>query len=196
LTYRPRQAVRDKVGVLTDTCQFPSCRQPVWRCDADHRDPFNHRNPKLGGPTHECNMGALCRRHHLFKDHADWRISVDPSRLVINWTSPTGHTYSRRARQTTPPDAWIRTAGTTIAERLDHLATMRAWSTAATATATAATDPASEPSPLGSVEDRLTDALLRHSLNNPTTIEYTPNPDAGTQTDADADALDDDPPPF
>ncbi|HEY7812798.1 MAG TPA: DUF222 domain-containing protein, partial [Nakamurella sp.] len=125
LTYRPRQAVRDKVGVLTDTCQFPSCRQPVWRCDADHRDRFNHRDPARGGRTHESNMGALCRRHHLLKDHADWHVSIDTTTLILDWTSPTGHTYPRKPRQSTPPDAWIGTAGTTIAEQLDRIAQLR-----------------------------------------------------------------------
>ena len=48
-----------------------------------------------------------------------------PQRLIINWTSPTGHTYQRRPRQTTPPEAWIRTGGTSIAEHLDRIAELR-----------------------------------------------------------------------
>ena len=64
LTYRPRQTVRDHATTRTDTCQFPSCRQPAWRCDLDHRTPFDHQHPDRGGPTHPTNMHSLCRRHH------------------------------------------------------------------------------------------------------------------------------------
>ncbi|WP_395729456.1 DUF222 domain-containing protein [Nakamurella sp.] len=136
LTYRPRQALRDQSAARTDTCQFPSCRQPVWRCDLDHRQPFDHRHPDQGGRTTLDNSGALCRRHHLFKDHADWQLTVDTSRLTVNWTSPTGHTYTRRARQTAPPAAWIRTTATTIAQRLDDIAATHALHTDATLTGT------------------------------------------------------------
>lgn len=51
LTYRPRQELRDQIAALLGTCQFPSCRQPVWRCDLDHRDPFDHDHPERGGRT-------------------------------------------------------------------------------------------------------------------------------------------------
>ena len=133
--------------------------------------------------------------------------------------SPTGHTYRRRARQTIPPDAWIRTGGTSIAEHLDNIATMRTWHTPTTAadiisqyltdlnpddttTDTDATEPATDPGQHGTVQDRLTDALLRHGLNNPTTIEYTPDPNTdirpepSTNDPTSAQELDDDPPPF
>ena len=51
LTYRPTQELRDQMAAMLNACQFPSCRQPVWRCDIDHREPFNHHNPKRGGKT-------------------------------------------------------------------------------------------------------------------------------------------------
>jgi hypothetical protein len=281
LTYRPRQAVRDHATTRTDTCQFPSCRQPAWRCDLDHRDRFNHRDSAQGGRTHECNMGPLCRRHHLLKDHADWHVSIDTKTLILNWTSPTGHTYPRKPRHTTPPDAWIGTAGTTIAEQLDRIAELRtkpaptaaatltryladhepdSWSEpgtenddeidihqqsdapAGTTDQPAGTDPDTptgttdepagtdpttdtepadsptasagdtnrptdtdrtadtdtdavtdtdtsadqvQPNPPSPLEDHLTNALLRHTLNHPTKIEYEPGP-----------LPEDDPPPF
>ena len=65
LTYRPDQQLRDRIAALTPTCQFPSCRQPVWRCDIDHREPFNTTHPERGGHTDEQNTGPFCRRHHL-----------------------------------------------------------------------------------------------------------------------------------
>src|SRR5664280_636009 len=49
-TYRPSQAIRDVATTLATTCRFPSCRQPAWRCDLDHRDPFDHHDPDAGGP--------------------------------------------------------------------------------------------------------------------------------------------------
>ena len=51
LIYRPQQELRDQVAALFSECQFPSCRQPVWRCDLDHRDSFDHQHPEHGGRT-------------------------------------------------------------------------------------------------------------------------------------------------
>ncbi|MGS0688949.1 DUF222 domain-containing protein, partial [Nakamurella sp. GG22] len=50
LTYRPRQDLRDQTAAINTTCQFPSCRQPAWRCDIDHRDPFDHNRFVLDEP--------------------------------------------------------------------------------------------------------------------------------------------------
>ena len=73
--YRPRQHHRDIVGTITETCRFPSCRQPTWKCDLDHRQAFDHHHPDHGGPTDPCNLDPLCRRHHLLKHHS----SLDPA---------------------------------------------------------------------------------------------------------------------
>ena len=51
LTYRPTQELRDQIAAILNVCQFPSCRQPVWRCDMDHRAEFNHQHPEQGGKT-------------------------------------------------------------------------------------------------------------------------------------------------
>ena len=51
LTYRPTQELRDQIAAILNVCQFPSCRQPVWRCDMDHREEFNHHHPEQGGKT-------------------------------------------------------------------------------------------------------------------------------------------------
>ena len=80
----------------------------------------------------------------------------------------------------------------------------------------AQTAPATQTAPTraGSIEDRLTDAVLRHALTNPERIEYNPNPDPktsekgtpaaepgapadtnGADANPDADSSDD-PPPF
>ncbi|MBM9477709.1 DUF222 domain-containing protein [Nakamurella flavida] len=110
--YRPRQDLRDQVSALADSCRFPSCRQPVWRCDIDHRDRFDRRNPRSGGPTTTGNTDPLCRRHHLFKHHADWSLrrnpptASDPAGLGVSWTSPTGHSYLDPPRQVAVPVGW------------------------------------------------------------------------------------------
>ena len=104
LTYRPTQELRDQIAALCNVCQFPSCRQPVWRCDMDHRDEFNHQHPDHGGKTTPENTGPFCRRHHLIKHHSDWRIRIDPNRYVLEFTSPTGHTYQKQAGRPPCPD--------------------------------------------------------------------------------------------
>ncbi|GAA2007606.1 DUF222 domain-containing protein [Nakamurella flavida] len=114
--YRPRQDLRDHLTALADSCRFPSCRQPAWRCDIDHRNPYDHHRPTAGGPTTTTNLDPLCRRHHLFKHHTDWTLRrnqpspTDPAGLGITWTSPTGHTYPDPPRQVTVPLRWRKRA--------------------------------------------------------------------------------------
>jgi len=64
----------------------------------------------------------MCRRHHLFKHHTDWRVNIDPTRLLIQWTSPTGHTYTKRPRQAVTPDIWVSSPGSDTARSLDEIA--------------------------------------------------------------------------
>ncbi len=100
--YRPRQHHRDIVGTITETCRFPSCRQPTWKCDLDHRTPFDHQHPDNGGPTDPCNLDPLCRRHHLMKHHSTWTQQRQPDG-TMTWRSPTGHTYTDPPREITLP---------------------------------------------------------------------------------------------
>ena len=160
LVYRPRQALRDQIAALLETCQFPSCRQPVWRCDIDHREPFDHQNPEQGGQTTQENTGPYCRRHHLFKHHTEGQVRPDPKCSTLIWISPTGHRYVKGRSQAAPPDIWVSTGGTDLAERLD------------TIKATVEVD--NGPGTAGSVpEELLTAMLLRHELNRPP-FEYDP----------------------
>jgi hypothetical protein len=100
--YRPRQQHRDIAGTMAETCRFPSCRQPVWKCDLDHRKAYDHRHPEHGGPTDPCNLDPLCRRHHLMKHHSDWSPQRQPDG-TMTWTSPTNHDYVDPPRETTLP---------------------------------------------------------------------------------------------
>lgn len=160
LVYRPRQALRDQIAALLETCQFPSCRQPVWRCDIDHREPFDHRNPEQGGLTTQQNTGPYCRRHHLFKHHTEWQVRPDPNCSTLIWISPTGHRYVKGRSQATPPDIWVTTGGTDLAERLD---TMKATVVV----------PGGNGVPGSVPEELLTAMLLRQELNRPP-FEYDP----------------------
>ena len=159
LTYRPRQALRDIVAAVTDTCRFPSCRQPAWRCDIDHRTPFDHQHPDRGGATNASNTGPMCRRHHLFKHHTDWRVSIDPTRLLIQWTSPTGHTYTKKPRPAVIPDIWVSIPGSDTARRLDEIAEV---CTAGRPTATAQQVLTGYVSEIGGIPDEPGDDRHRH----------------------------------
>ena len=100
--YRPRQADRDVAGTLAENCRFPSCRQPAWRCDLDHRTAYDHEHPERGGETSSTNLDPLCRRHHLMKHHSDWKSVRQPDG-ALRWTSPTRHTYTDLPREITLP---------------------------------------------------------------------------------------------
>ena len=186
LTYRPTQALRDQIAALANVCQFPSCRQPVWRCDIDHRERFDHDHPAQGGRTDTGNTGPLCRRHHLFKHHTEWKVRPDPTR----WTSPTGHCYASTGR---PPLAAIditRTGihpthgGTRIAERLDILTAFAN----ATAQRSAEPDMPPEVPEISDIEELLTALLVKHALNpRPIEIDYVPD---------EGETEDDESPPF
>jgi hypothetical protein len=157
LTYRPTQELRDQLAAILNVCQFPSCRQPVWRCDNDHLESFNHRHPEKGGDTSLSNNGPFCRRHHLNKHHSEWKGRPDPDRTILHFTSPTGHHYTKHGRQAAPPALWVTTAGTAIAERLDTITTTAETNSPAT--------------PTSGVEEILSIILIRHALNTKP-IEY------------------------
>lgn len=90
--YRPGQRLRDEVVALWPHCTFPRCRQPSWRSDLDHRDPFNHTAPDDGGATTAENLQPLCRAHHRLKTFTDWTCRRDDDGS-LDWISPTGHRY-------------------------------------------------------------------------------------------------------
>jgi hypothetical protein len=79
--------LREFVNARDLTCTFPTCRQPAWRCDTDHTQPFDQ-----GGPTCCCNLGPLCRHHHQLKQHPRWHLD-QPAPGTFIWTTPDGRTY-------------------------------------------------------------------------------------------------------
>ncbi len=85
--YQPPPRLRELITARDGTCRFPTCRQPVWRCDLDHCTPY-HR----GGRTCSCNLGGLCRFHHILKQHHLWQL-IQPTPGTFAWVTPAGRTY-------------------------------------------------------------------------------------------------------
>lgn len=69
------------------TCVAPGCRRPARLCDLDHTQPW-----VKGGQTITCNLGCLCRAHHLFKHTTGCELNqLYPG--VFVWQTPRGLQY-------------------------------------------------------------------------------------------------------
>ena len=90
--YQPPPRVREYVTARDLTCRYPYCGQPAWRGDLDHTRPWHK-----GGRTCRCNLGPLCRAHHILKQLAGWTLT-QPQPGVFQWTTAAGCVY------TTGPD--------------------------------------------------------------------------------------------
>ncbi|PRZ40579.1 HNH endonuclease [Antricoccus suffuscus] len=99
-TYRPPAQMRRRVIQRDQTCRFPGCTRPAERCDVDHIDP--HRPDGTGGTTGDCNLIALCRRHHRLKHQTNWRVTLHDD-ASCEWTSPAGRRYLTYPADTDPP---------------------------------------------------------------------------------------------
>ena len=97
-TYKPTAPVARHVRLRDQTCTFPGCGMPATRCDLDHVEPFDHRDPAAGGRTTPDNLHALCRRHHLLKTAGRWAVTRDPATDTTTWTAPTKHVYATHPR--------------------------------------------------------------------------------------------------
>jgi hypothetical protein len=87
-SYRPPPRLRDYVVARDLTCRFPSCGQPAWRGDLDHTQPWDS-----GGLTCSCNLGGLCRHHHMLKQHPGWYLAqARPG--AFEWITPAGRAYT------------------------------------------------------------------------------------------------------
>lgn len=95
LSRRPTASQTRHVVARYSTCVMVNCRFPAFDCDLDHRRPAAE-----GGPTHNDNLGPLCRHHHMTRHHTRWRLER-LSNGDHKWTSPLGHVYVKRRG---PPD--------------------------------------------------------------------------------------------
>ena len=89
---RPSRETRRWVEARNPTCIFPGCRRQSRDCDLDHRLPWAER-----GPTCECNLVPLCRRHHRCRHRLGWRHQPLPRGDHL-WISPLGHRYTTSGR--------------------------------------------------------------------------------------------------
>ncbi|WP_231992049.1 HNH endonuclease signature motif containing protein [Mycobacterium sp. ACS4331] len=89
--YRPSAALAAFVRSRDMWCRFPGCTTPAQACDIDHWVPYP------AGPTHPSDLRCLCRKNHLLKTfyvgEGGWSDVQHPDGR-IEWTSPTGHTYT------------------------------------------------------------------------------------------------------
>ena len=86
-TYQPSPGLRHIINIRKRTCSFPGCRRPAVRCDHDHTIPYDK-----GGKSCECNLAALCRRHHKAKQAQGWHLD-QPEPGVLIWRAPHGRRY-------------------------------------------------------------------------------------------------------
>ncbi|MGC5169713.1 HNH endonuclease [Microbacterium sp. DT81.1] len=86
--YRPGEDLKRLLRVRDEHCRFPGCRMPAHRCDLDHTHDAAH-----GGATSDANLAHLCKRHHTLKHATPWTVK-QRSGGVLEWTSPTGRTYT------------------------------------------------------------------------------------------------------
>ncbi|CAG7844880.1 hypothetical protein USB125703_01131 [Pseudoclavibacter triregionum] len=94
--YAPSAAMRATLAARDRHCRFPGCRRPAPRCDLDHTIDAAH-----GGPTALGNLAHLCRWHHTLKHHTAWTVRQHADGH-LDWTSPTGRTYTDRPHHTRP----------------------------------------------------------------------------------------------
>ncbi|WP_284293938.1 DUF222 domain-containing protein [Luteimicrobium album] len=96
-TYRPGVVLGDLVRARDETCTFPGCRVPAWRCDLGHVEPFDHASagaePRPPGQTRADNLHPVCRRHHNLKTHGAWSTVRDPASGRVTWGAPSGHDH-------------------------------------------------------------------------------------------------------
>lgn len=87
-TYHRTTAIDRHLRARDRHCRFPGCTTPATRCDIDHT-----HDHALGGPTTVTNLAHLCQRHHTQKHLTRWNVTQLPGG-VLEWTSPTGRTYT------------------------------------------------------------------------------------------------------
>ena len=99
--YRPTAAQEAFVNARDQTCRAPGCARPAHRCDIDHTcDWICCQDGTIW------NMCVLCRRHHLAKHLAGFKVRRGPHGM--DWTTPRGHRYTVIHPDAEPPTYFER----------------------------------------------------------------------------------------
>ncbi len=92
-SYRPSPRIAEFLRHRdAGTCTVPRCNAPVFRCDIDHRTPFDHDDPSRGGPTDVSNLHNLCEHHHLAK-HGGCLSVHQLDERTVEWVTRAGLRY-------------------------------------------------------------------------------------------------------
>lgn len=86
--YAVSKRLREFLVTRDQRCRFPGCYRKASKCEIDHALPWDE-----GGRSTPDNLGALCKRHHQLKTHANWQISESDTSGACKWTSPGGREY-------------------------------------------------------------------------------------------------------
>ena len=96
VTYQPGADLTAFVIARDVTCTSMGCGQPAWRCELDHREPFDPDRPADEQTTAE-NLDARCKHHHEQKTSGGWTVRRVPCSGASEWTDPWGITFTRLA---------------------------------------------------------------------------------------------------
>ena len=96
VTYRPGADLTAFVMARDVTCTSMGCGQPAWRCELDHREPFDPSRPADEQTTAD-NLDARCKHHHELKTSGGWTVRRIPESGACEWTDPWGITFTRLA---------------------------------------------------------------------------------------------------
>lgn len=95
-TYKPGADLTAFVIARDVTCTFMGCGQPAWRCELDHREPFDAARPARD-QTIAANLDARCKHHHEQKTSGGWSVRRIAESGACEWTDPWGITFTRLA---------------------------------------------------------------------------------------------------
>ncbi|NUL59501.1 HNH endonuclease [Brevibacterium luteolum] len=73
-------------------CTLPGCDRSAVKAELDHIIPFNHSDPREGGPTAMQNLHPLCRQHHQMKTERKISVTRDSLTGMLHWRLPGGVT--------------------------------------------------------------------------------------------------------
>jgi hypothetical protein len=94
--YRVPAELRLWLHLRDGVCRFPGCTNPAIHSEIDHS-----RAAEFGGPTDAVNLAGLCGPHHRLKHATSWQLA-NRGDGILNWTSPTGKTYTTYPATTLP----------------------------------------------------------------------------------------------